>query len=187
MCQLLLEEETKLKLSLNSKLKQIESKKEMLQEQLEEEEESKKNMEKQIVALNLQITESRKKMEEEAEQTALIEAAYKKISKVSNVILLLKIYYIFVYTFILFNIKDMEILQRQIEELQAINDKLEKSKKKLQSELDDINIDLEAQRSKVIELEKKQRIFDKTLAEEKVIKHIFNQLILSFYECFVMY
>lgn len=66
----------------------------------------------------------------------------------------------------------MELLQRQIEELQATNDKLEKSKKKLQSELDDINIDLEAQRAKVIELEKKQRIFDKTLAEEKVIKQI---------------
>lgn len=63
------------------------------------------------------------------------------------------------------------MLQRQIEELQATNDKLEKSKKKLQSELDDINIDLEAQRSKVIELEKKQRIFDKTLAEEKVINN----------------
>lgn len=62
----------------------------------------------------------------------------------------------------------MEVLQRQIEELQATNDKLEKSKKKLQSELDDTNIDLEAQRAKVIELEKKQRIFDKTLAEEKV-------------------
>lgn len=64
------------------------------------------------------------------------------------------------------------MLQRQIEELQATNDKLEKSKKKLQSELDDINIDLEAQRAKVIELEKKQRIFDKTLAEEKVLKQI---------------
>lgn len=75
----------------------------------------------------------------------------------------------------------MELLQRQIEELQATNDKLEKSKKKLQSELDDINIDLEAQRAKVIELEKKQRIFDKTLAEEKVIKQISNYLILSFY------
>lgn len=67
----------------------------------------------------------------------------------------------------------MELLQRQIEELQATNDKLEKSKKKLQSELDDINIDLEAQRAKVIELEKKQRIFDKTLAEEKVKLHYF--------------
>lgn len=67
----------------------------------------------------------------------------------------------------------MELLQRQIEELQATNDKLEKSKKKLQSELDDINIDLEAQRSKVIELEKKQRIFDKTLAEEKVTTQLY--------------
>lgn len=71
-----------MKLSLNSKLKQIESEKEVLQEQLEEEEESKKNMEKQIVALNLQITETRKKMEEEAEQTAAIESAYKKLIKV---------------------------------------------------------------------------------------------------------
>lgn len=66
------------------------------------------------------------------------------------------------------------MLQRQIEELQATNDKLEKSKKKLQSELDDINIELEAQRFKVIELEKKQRIFDKTLAEEKVLLLITN-------------
>lgn len=74
----------------------------------------------------------------------------------------------------------MELLQRQIEELQAINDKLEKSKKKLQSELDDINIDLEAQRSKVIELEKKQRIFDKTLAEEKVIPYSCFLFILSY-------
>lgn len=81
--QALLEEETKLKLSLNSKLKQIESEKEALQEQLEEEEESKKSMEKQIVALNLQISESRKKMEEEAEQMAAMEALYKKSIKVS--------------------------------------------------------------------------------------------------------
>lgn len=71
-------------------------------------------------------------------------------------------------------------MQRQIEELQATNDKLEKSKKKLQSELDDINIDLEAQRSKVIELEKKQRIFDKTLAEEKVIIIIMLEIIIIF-------
>jgi myosin protein heavy chain len=62
----------------------------------------------------------------------------------------------------------MEALQRQVEELQAANDKLDKSKKKLQAELEDTNIDLEAQRAKVLELEKKQRNFDKVLAEEKV-------------------
>jgi len=80
----------------------------------------------------------------------------------------------------------VELLQRQIEELQATNDKLEKSKKKLQSELDDINIDLEAQRSKVIELEKKQRIFDKTLAEEKVITYN-HELSYYFYYSYLIY
>lgn len=66
-------------------------------------------------------------------------------------------------------IKDIEALQRQVEEYRAANDKLDKSKKKLQAELEDLNIDLEAQRAKVLELEKKQRNFDKILAEEKVV------------------
>jgi myosin protein heavy chain len=69
-------------------------------------------------------------------------------------------------------VQDLEALQRQVEELQAANDKLDKSKKKLQAELEDTNIDLEAQRAKVLELEKKQRNFDKVLAEEKVRKTI---------------
>lgn len=45
--------------------------------------------------------------------------------------------------------KDLEALQRQVEELTAANDKLEKSKKKIAAELEDANIDLETQRSKV--------------------------------------
>lgn len=65
--------------------------------------------------------------------------------------------------------QDIEVLQRQVEELQAANDKLDKSKRKLQAELEDANIDLETQRAKVLELEKKQRNFDKVLAEEKAI------------------
>lgn len=55
----------------------------------------------------------------------------------------------------------MEALQRQVEELIATNDKLEKSKKKIAAELEDANIDLEMQRGKVAELEKKQKNFDK--------------------------
>lgn len=46
--QAALEEETKQKLSLSSKLRQMESEKEALQEQLEEDEEVKKNLEKQV-------------------------------------------------------------------------------------------------------------------------------------------
>jgi myosin protein heavy chain len=75
-------------------------------------------------------------------------------------------------------VQDIEALQRQVEELQAANDKLDKSKKKLQAELEDSNIDLEAQRAKVLELEKKQRNFDKVLAEEKVRRCVKIELIL---------
>lgn len=64
--------------------------------------------------------------------------------------------------------KEIEALQLQLDELQAAYDKLEKSKKKLQAEVEDLNIDVETQRAKVLELEKKQRNFDKVLAEEKV-------------------
>jgi len=76
--------------------------------------------------------------------------------------------FIVVVVFLFHSLKDIETYQRQIEELQANNDKLDKSKKKLQAEFEDLNIDLDAQRAKVMELEKKQRNFDKVLAEEKV-------------------
>lgn len=46
--QAALEEETKQKLGLSSKLRQLESEREALQEQIEEEEEVKKNLEKQV-------------------------------------------------------------------------------------------------------------------------------------------
>merc|ERR1719223_1865814 len=65
-------------------------------------------------------------------------------------------------------LKDFEEMQHRIDELQMTNDKLEKSKKKMSAELDDANIELDSHRSKVLELEKKQRNFDKILAEEKM-------------------
>lgn len=46
--QSLLEEETRQKLALSSKLRQVESEISALKEQIEEEEESKRNMEKQV-------------------------------------------------------------------------------------------------------------------------------------------
>lgn len=98
----------------------------------------------QFVALGLQVTELKKKADDEAELVAQLEEVKKK------------------------QIKDIEALQRQVEEYRAANDKLDKSKKKLQAELEDLNIDIAAQRAKVLELEKKQRNFDKILAEEKV-------------------
>ena len=59
--------------------------------------------------------------------------------------------------------------------MQAANDKLDRSKKKLQAELDDVNIDLDAQRAKLVELEKKQRNFDKAMNEEKVSQLLYTE------------
>ncbi|XP_044734000.1 myosin heavy chain, non-muscle isoform X1 [Chrysoperla carnea] len=140
-----LEEETQQKLALSSRLRQLESDKEALHEQIEEEEEAKRNLEKQVTALTVQLAEAKKRADEESEQVNALEEIRKKL------------------------LKDLEALQRQVEELQAANDKLDKSKKKIQAELEDANIDLEVQRSKLVELEKKQKIFDKVLAEEKAV------------------
>lgn len=124
--QTALEEETKQKLALSSKLRQLEADKEALRDQLEEEEEAKRNFEKQMSSLTQQLIDAKKKAEDEAEQASILEESKKKLAK------------------------DLEALQRQVEELAAANDKLEKSKKKIAAELEDANIDLETQRSKVI-------------------------------------
>ena len=52
--------------------------------------------------------------------------------------------------------------------MSAANEKLDKSKKKLAAELEDATLELDTHRSKVLELEKKQRNFDKILSEEKM-------------------
>ncbi|XP_013779485.1 myosin heavy chain, non-muscle-like [Limulus polyphemus] len=147
----LLQEETRQKLALSSKLRQLESDKDNLQEQLEEEEEAKKNLEKQVSTMSQQMQDLKKKADEADELSTLLEEQRKKMNK------------------------DMEALQRQIEELKTANDKLEKSKKKLQSEVEDLNVELDSQRSKVSELEKKQRKFDQMLAEEKAVSERISQ------------
>uniref|UniRef100_A0A0K8TZ85 Myosin heavy chain, non-muscle n=1 Tax=Bactrocera latifrons TaxID=174628 RepID=A0A0K8TZ85_BACLA len=143
--QQLLEEETRQKLSLSSKLRQLESEKEALQEQLEEDEESKRNYERKLVELTAQMQDIKKKAEEDADLAKELEEAKKRLNK------------------------ELEAQERQVKELIAQNDRLDKSKKKIQSELEDTTIELEAQRTKVLDLEKKQKNFDKILAEEKAI------------------
>ncbi len=63
--------------------------------------------------------------------------------------------------------KDNDDLLHRNEELQLLNDKLEKSKRKLATELEDSILELDTLRGKVAELEKRQRNFDKLLTEEK--------------------
>ena len=55
----------------------------------------------------------------------------------------------------------------QVEDLQSNNDKLERGRKKMQQEFDDMNVELENSRSNLSALEKKQKKFDQMLLEEK--------------------
>ncbi|VVC92827.1 unnamed protein product [Leptidea sinapis] len=141
----LLEEETKQKLALQTKLRNVEQQLEQARDSLEEEEEAKRNLEKQVVLMTQQVAEAKKKAEEEAEAVAALDEQRKKLAK------------------------DIESLHRHIDELRQANDKLDKSKKKIQAELEDTNIELETQRAKVMELEKKQKSFDKVVAEERAV------------------
>lgn len=106
--QAALEEETRQKLALSSRLRQAESDRESLQNQLEDEEEAKRQLEKQIAFLNVQIVEVKRKAEEEGEAAMALQELKKTAAK------------------------DADTFQRQIEELQATLDKLDKSRKKLQ-------------------------------------------------------
>lgn len=57
-------------------------------------------------------------------------------------------------------LKDAEALGQRLEEKALAYDKLEKTKNRLQQELDDLTVDLDHQRQIVSNLEKKQKKFD---------------------------
>jgi len=61
----------------------------------------------------------------------------------------------------------METYQAQLEEARGTAERLEKSRRKLQEEVDDANMELEKKQSHTLAMEKKQRKFDQLLNEEK--------------------
>ena len=67
-------------------------------------------------------------------------------------------------------VKDSELLQREAFELRAHNDKLDKSKKKLQNDFADISVELEKYKNSCLSLGKQQKNFDKKISEEKVLR-----------------
>uniref|UniRef100_A0A8U7P5T5 Myosin heavy chain 10 n=1 Tax=Corvus moneduloides TaxID=1196302 RepID=A0A8U7P5T5_CORMO len=144
--QELLQEETRQKLNLSSRIRQLEEEKNNLQEQQEEEEEARKNLEKQMLALQAQVSCCEWRLVDDDLGTIEgLEETKKKL------------------------LKDMESLSQRLEEKALAYDKLEKTKNRLQQELDDLMVDLDHQRQIVSNLEKKQKKFDQMLAEEKNI------------------
>lgn len=149
--QEVLQEETKQKLALSARLRQLESEKENLNDQFEELREQRQNLEKQLAASFQQQAELKRKSQEESEYLNQSEELRRKLKQ------------------------ECEALQDKLDEALANSSKLEKSKKKLQSEVEDLTVELEAQRAKISELEKKQRKFDSMLAEEKALSERYSQ------------
>merc|ERR1719193_280121 len=98
-----LEDETRQKLALNSKLRALEQEKEHIQETLEEEETKVKTLEKNLSTAASQLQDARKKAEEECENVARLEEMRKR----SN--------------------KELEEMTHRMEEMQTLNDKLDKN------------------------------------------------------------
>lgn len=149
--QEVLAEETRQKLALSSRLRQLESEKENLNDQFDEAGEVRQNLEKQLAIAQQQLAELKRKAQEDGDLLLQSEEIRKKLKL------------------------DCETLQNKLDESISNYSKLEKSKKKLQSEVEDLTVELETQRTKISELEKKQRKFDSTLADEKALSERYSQ------------
>uniref|UniRef100_A0A671WHM6 Myosin, heavy chain 11a, smooth muscle n=1 Tax=Sparus aurata TaxID=8175 RepID=A0A671WHM6_SPAAU len=79
--QELLAEETRQKLQFSTKLRQAEDDKNSLQEQLEEEVEAKRNVERHVSSLNIQLSDSKKKLEELVGNVELLEEGKKRLQR----------------------------------------------------------------------------------------------------------
>ncbi|OUC47204.1 myosin head [Trichinella nativa] len=137
----LLQEETRAKLLLQNKLRNLENDCALVKEQKEELEESKQNAEKTIQALQLQMVELKKKNEEVSVE--IMEEAKKKAQK------------------------EIEIVQKKLQEVMVEKDRVERSKKKIQQEVEDLKVEFENLKASHSEMEKKQRKFDQQLADER--------------------
>ncbi|XP_021350590.1 myosin heavy chain, non-muscle-like isoform X2 [Mizuhopecten yessoensis] len=138
-----LQEETKSKLQMQSKLRQVDDEKEGLLDRIEEEQESKKTFEKQISELQAKMLEVKKKHEEEIQKLEGNEEQRKKLAR--------------------------DALDDQKKEADLIIERHEKSRKKLQAEVEDMTVELDNQRSAYTQMEKKQKKFDALLNEEKSV------------------
>jgi len=138
-----LSEETRVKLQVQLKLREAVDEANRLQEQLEEEEDEKKAIVIKFTSSVTQVEALKKEMEGMREQLEEAEVGRQKQKR------------------------DMDEMRAQEEQLLGENQRLDKSRKKLQEELDDslLNIDKEKQNASAIA--SKQRKFDAMLGEEK--------------------
>ncbi|VDL72666.1 unnamed protein product [Nippostrongylus brasiliensis] len=135
------QEETRAKLAHINRARQLEEEKGALVEERDEAEVARQHLERDIMVLRQQLADARKKADEGVIQQ--MEELRKKAQR------------------------DLENCQHMLTESEAGKERLIQSKKKLQQELEDANIELENIRTTSREMEKRQKKFDMQLVEER--------------------
>ncbi|MEQ2188373.1 hypothetical protein GOODEAATRI_014274 [Goodea atripinnis] len=141
----LLQEETRQKLSLTSRLKQMEEEQNNLREMLEEEEESKKNVEKQVASLQAQMLAEEKAISTKyAEERDKAEAeAREKETRALN-------------------------LSRELETMTGLKEELDRTNKLLKAEMEGLVSSKDDVGKNVHELEKSKRAMEQQLEEMRI-------------------
>ncbi|XP_065659055.1 myosin-10 [Hydra vulgaris] len=138
-----LHEETRQKLALQTKVREAEDEANRLQEQLEEEEDEKKAVQKTLTQVQLQLDSCKKEIELKVTLLEEAESARQKQKR------------------------ENEELRSDNERFQSEISKLDKARKKLQGDLDDVTVLMERERNNASQMAAKQKKFDQLLSEEK--------------------
>ncbi|MBN3295757.1 MYH9 protein, partial [Amia calva] len=141
--QELLNEEMRQKLTVSTRLRQLEIEQHSLREQLEDEQGAKGRVEKQVVTLQSQLTEMQKKLKEGADSLRAAEQAQRRVQK------------------------ELEGAFLQLEEKSTAYDKLGQRRARLQKELDASLGHQDHLQQTVFNLQKKHRKFRQQAMEEK--------------------
>uniref|UniRef100_A0A8C9Z7U2 Myosin heavy chain 14 n=1 Tax=Sander lucioperca TaxID=283035 RepID=A0A8C9Z7U2_SANLU len=141
----LLQDETRQKMALGSRVRALEEEKNGLMERLEEEEERAKELTRQIQTHTQQLAELRKQSEEVNTAVEAGEETRRKLQRELD-----------------------SIIQRERQKEEE-KERVERQRERLREEIEDMTLALQRERQNCTALEKRQKKFDQCLAEEKAV------------------
>ncbi|XP_036395373.1 myosin-10 isoform X2 [Megalops cyprinoides] len=143
--QELLQDETRQKLALGSRVRALEEEKSGLMERVEEEEERVKELNRQIQTHTQQLAELRRQAEE---VNAAVEAGEESRRKLQ---------------------RELESAGQRERAREEEKERVERQRERLREEIEDMTLALQRERQNCTALEKRQKKFDQCLADEKAI------------------
>ncbi|XP_030640888.1 myosin-10 isoform X2 [Chanos chanos] len=143
--QELLQDETRQKLALGSRVRGLEDEKAGLMEKLDEEEEKTRELTRQIQTYTQQLADLKKQTEEVNSAVEVGEECKRKLQR------------------------ELESTLQRERTKEEERERAERQKERLREEIEDMTIALQRERQNCSALEKRQKKFDQSLAEEKAI------------------